>query len=51
VSKLRDAIISVIHDEKARDEMIKRGREYALKNYTWAKTTSMIKDIYDELSD
>jgi len=49
VSKLRDAIMSVMNDEKTRDEMIKRGREYALKNYTWAKTTKMVKDIYDEL--
>lgn len=49
VSKLRDAILSVMNDQKARAEMIKRGREYALSNYTWAKTTGMIKDIYNEL--
>jgi glycosyltransferase involved in cell wall biosynthesis len=51
VSKLRDAIMSIMNDEKARNEMIKRGREYALNNYTWARTTRMVKDIYDELSN
>jgi glycosyltransferase involved in cell wall biosynthesis len=49
VSKLKEAIFNLMNDEKARNEIIKRGREYALKHYTWDKTTDIIKDIYYEL--
>jgi glycosyltransferase involved in cell wall biosynthesis len=50
VSKLKESIFNLMNDEKARNEIIKRGREYALSHYTWDRTTEMIKDIYYELA-
>ncbi len=49
VRKLKDAILSVMNNQKAREEMIKRGREYALNNYKNEIVAEKHYSIYKEL--